>query len=322
MRSRRKKRSSSHALTQRAGGFGTHNTRSLAELRRDGQNGVEKPLPSSNMDFVLPQPLDDASVGDEVDKLRKLIQDHVDSNYYHDQPTRNAVYETRLPSILPAAVAILQGRGVEEMLDNEQTRFKTLKSVIAAEVLAAINPRGDQRQSLLPQIITSFMASIPAHSEDTPRKSDERLWTDETDNPPEIRLSLSRWRVSTHLLLGNQLSDENKVRLEESASALVQKLDVVLLPFADPKTEQARKEHLLGVCRRAERVGMLLLSQPAEWSFDWSYLPRVSGSSDGRQQGKKSIKSVVVFPGLVRLTDNSTRKLDKPRVVLEPRIKG
>ena len=311
MRSRKKKRSSSLALTQRAGGSGTHNARPPAELHRDAQNGGEKPLPLTNMDFVLPQPLDDASVGDEVDKLRKLIQDHVDSNYYHDQPTRNAVHETRLSSILPAAVAILQGRRVEELLDSEQTRFKTLKSVIAAEVLAAINPQGDQRQSLLPQIITSFMASL-----------DERLRTHETDNPPEIRLSLSRWRVSTHMLLGHQLSDEKKLRLEQSALALVQKLDVVLLPFADPKTEQARREHLLGVCKRAERVGMLLFSQPAEWSFDWSYLPRVTGSSDGRQQGKKSIKSVVGFPGLVRLTDNSTRKLDRPRVVLEPRMKG
>ena len=321
MRSQKKKRSSSHALGQRAGGFRAHNTRSPTESRRDGENGIEKPLPATNMDLVLPQPLDDASVGDEVDKLRKLIQDHVDSNYYHDQPTRNAIRESQLRSILPAAVAILQGGRVEDMLDHEQTRFKTLKSIIAAEVLAATDSRGELGQSLLPKIITSFMASTLAQSEDTPRESDKQQWIHKADTLAEVRLSLSRWRVSTHLLLGNRVSEENRAHLDQAISDLMQRLDVVLLPFADPKMEQARKEHLLGVLKRAERVGMLLLSQPAEWSFDWSYLPKVSGSSEGRQ-GRKSIKSVVVFPGLVRLTDNTTRKLDKPRIVLEPRVKG
>ena len=117
------------------------------------------------------------------------------------------------------------------------------------------------------------------------------------------------------------MSNENQAHLDQATSMLIQRLDVVLLPFADAHSQEARKEHLLGLCKRAERVGMLLLSQPAEWTFEWSYSPGVSGASEGRQ-ARKSINSVVVFPGLVRLTDNTARKLERPRVVLEPRVKG
>jgi hypothetical protein len=103
---------------------------------------------------------------------------------------------------------------------------------------------------------------------------------------------------------------------------LVQDLDVLLRPFANPSLEEGRKTHLLGVCKRAEQLGMLLLSQPAEWAFDWNYRPK-SEEAGGRRQSRKPMKqSLVVFPGLIRLTDNSAGGLPRPRVVLEPVVKG
>jgi hypothetical protein len=98
-------------------------------------------------------------------------------------------------------------------------------------------------------------------------------------------------------------------------------LDVVLKPYANAELEPQRRDHLFGLCQRAGSIGMLLLSQPAEWVFDWKYKPKGRNRDEADQSTRSSRKPMVVFPALIRLTDNSAKQLERPKVVLEHAIR-
>jgi hypothetical protein len=159
------KRKNSRSKRGPVGGFGRSLSGRSAPYR-DAEDGREKVAPVTNLDYVLPQPLDDNSVADEVGKLFNLIDDHVDSDYYHDTRTQNAVAGLDWAAALPAAARVLKDHDITLLLDDERTRFITMKAVIAAELLAAISFYTTTNKSLLPEMVTSFLNSPSSDIQD------------------------------------------------------------------------------------------------------------------------------------------------------------
>jgi hypothetical protein len=91
-------------------------------------------------------------------------------------------------------------------------------------------------------------------------------------------------------------------------------LDSILASYINPETGKDRRQHLTKICKRAQELGFLLLSQPAQWIFHWSDPHKTTPQMQRSEKGKRKF---VVQPQLQRTTDNVARKLDKPVVVLD-----
>jgi hypothetical protein len=108
---------------------------------------------------------------------------------------------------------------------------------------------------------------------------------------------LTKWRSITSHLLGRSSSTS-----EESIRRAVSDCNSIVGPYAASGTDQERLRNLVEITKRAARVAELLFSQPAFWKFDWQH----------------SGPGLVVFPGLIKVTDESGRLLQPP-VVFEPK---
>lgn len=87
--------------------------------------------------------------------------------------------------------------------------------------------------------------------------------------------------------------------------------------YAQPQHEEERRADLVRVCRKAEQLGMLLLAQPAEWMVDWeAEAPKETTGRDGRRKAPPKGQGMVVFPALVKVTDDAARIIQPRRVVI------
>lgn len=148
-------------------------TRSLTSRSapyRDTENAPEKLASASNAEYMMPQALDDNAVRDEVGKLFGLIEDHVDSEYYHDRRTKDRVSASDCTKTLLAAGSVLKDHDITFLLDDQRTRFSAMKAAIAAELLAAISFHADTNKSLLPEMVTSFLNTPSGGLKDNHRK--------------------------------------------------------------------------------------------------------------------------------------------------------
>jgi len=131
-------------------------------------------------------------------------------------------------------------------------------------------------------------------------------------------LTLSRWRTSTASLLGPEDSPQRRAHSQVVIDSLIADLDSVVGPYVNPETGKDRGQHLTKICKRAQELGFMLLSQPAEWTFHWSDGAKAYRTTSQTQRSEKGKKLVfVVQPQLRRTTDNVARKLDRPLIVLE-----
>lgn len=139
-----------------------------------------------------------------------------------------------------------------------------------------------------------------------------------TDCEAATRLSLSRWRTSTRYLLGEQTGDDERARRDQVANAIVETLTPVLRRYAQPQLEDERRADLVRVCRKAEQLGLLLLAQPAEWMVDWeAETPKGTTGRDGRRKAPPTGQGMVVFPALIKVTDDAARLIQPRRVVVQ-----
>lgn len=91
--------------------------------------------------------------------------------------------------------------------------------------------------------------------------------------------------------------------------------------YAQPQYEDERRADLLRVCGKAEQLGLLLLAQPAEWMFDWEAgASKETSGRDGRRKAPPAGHAMVVFPALIKVTDDAAR-LIQPRRTVIPQVR-
>jgi hypothetical protein len=120
---------------------------------------------------------------------------------------------------------------------------------------------------------------------------------------------LTKWRVITAHLLNGQATAAaaaaSTPALDGNVRRAVTDIDSIVGPYASTGAEgAARLVNLEEITRRAARVGTVLFAQPAFWKFDWAHV------GDG----------LVVFPGLLRLTDENGRPYGEGLVLEEKRV--
>ena len=73
--------------------------------------------------------------------------------------------------------------------------------------------------------------------------------------------------------------------------------------------------------KMAAQIGVLLLSQPTTYQFDWtSPIERSSSSLSTTEQlarNARKARRFVIFPALVKIGDNSGRPMRRPEVLCE-----
>lgn len=124
--------------------------------------------------------------------------------------------------------------------------------------------------------------------------------------------ALSEWRRLSAFLLHPDPSQRTSLPVSEATvssqvAALTVKLDALLQFFTIPGNEQAQKDHLEALILECTKLGYVLLSHPSDWRFMFA-----SRNGGGR--------SVVVCPGLEKLSDGKGRFYTSARGLVAPEI--
>ncbi|KAK5027869.1 hypothetical protein LTS07_006744 [Exophiala sideris] len=273
---------------------------------KDGRQ-LEISAQEVSVENALEQPKDDGTIKQSIASLFKAIEDHVD-NFYLDTPVKDipALAQQNLRQLeLPTGIRSQSDIDFAALLSDPVSRSSAIVSVICAEFLDALDFFGTPERSLLPEIVNEFLHRSPARAQDNQRS----------------RLYLSRWRTGTAYLLGASESAQDKEHRLKVTGAIVANLDTIIRPYCKPQLDNERRDHLLKLCKRAHDLGLLLLSQPAEWGFYWGYGQkprRPEHQSQRTERGRR--EPLVVQPQVCRLTDNMARLLDRPLVTLERHV--
>ena len=122
-----------------------------------------------------------------------------------------------------------------------------------------------------------------------------------------------------YLLRLPQKSSEDRTRRDRVVELLMHDLEVRLSPLMIHEKAEAGKADFVSLCKRGERLGLTILSQPAVWKFQWKPEQKSrAGESDNKDRPPRT--PLVVFPALQRTTDSHARKLEHPYLSLEPLV--
>ncbi|TID22976.1 hypothetical protein E6O75_ATG02150 [Venturia nashicola] len=229
----------------------------------------------------LPQPKEDNAISGDLSRIKSRIEGHVDS-YYHTAGANNQAVAQALSAALGAAFPI-SGPKLQECLSNPRRRPAILRAAIAWIVVSRIDFGNGPDTTFLPTHVAGATRDVSA----------SRM-----DEPTRVAF-LSKWRQITAALTGNTFTQDipgDDARLVNINSAL-HLADTFLRPCAKDGDDEKRLINLEEIMKRAARFGFLLFSQPSSFHFDWTD----NGSG------------LVVFPGLLQVTDENGKPVASPR---------
>ncbi|KAG9193447.1 hypothetical protein G6011_03482 [Alternaria panax] len=236
---------------------------------------------------VLPQPLEDKAISDDVSKISNAIKNHVQS-YYHSSRVNPGIIDhddlQALGSNLP-----ISAESLTTLMANAATREIALRFIIAWVIVSKIQPSRDPSKSLLPSEVADCYQAVA-----------------NGDGGYQAQASLTaRWRVMTAELMQSSYA-RNPFSPSDSRHASIQAtlatLDNVLQPYADTRMDNGeRKRNLEEVLKRAALFAFTLFSQPSAWKFEWQ---EEQGVTPG---------DLCIFPALVQVADEAGQPVSPPR---------
>jgi hypothetical protein len=126
---------------------------------KDQEEASQRVVVPVDWDKILPQPMDDAGVKNEVTNLFQTIKGHVD-NFYH---SKHVVDETPIYKSAPDSVGPPKPRRDLELqlrLDDPNTRPAAISQLLCSRILDNIDPYGNPERSLLPQALFPILQGI------------------------------------------------------------------------------------------------------------------------------------------------------------------
>jgi hypothetical protein len=119
---------------------------------------------------------------------------------------------------------------------------------------------------------------------------------------------LTKWRTMTAFLMNitaTQTTSPLKTIPNGHILNTIADVEHVIGTYASSSSNEAtRQSSLEEIVRRASRIAAVLFSQPAFWTFDW----------------ENTGNGLVVFPGLMKLTDANGSVLREPVLLEEKKI--
>lgn len=242
--------------------------------------------PMSNFNDLLPQPVADDNITDELSKIRDNIKNHV-RTYYHSSPISAAQLDERAMESFAIATG-LATTVIANALANTEQRPNAIRSIVAWAILSKVT--GERMPSLLPADIAALAASLAAKSD---------------TNTSQATL-YSKWKTITGKLLEQRSnkSPQNSER-NQSFSNTIAEIDSILAPTVQGSVDGGqRRQNLNMILARSAKFASLLFSQPGSFQFDF-----VS------ERG-----SLVAFPALLQTIGDQGQTLRPPRMLSSKEI--
>ena len=129
----------------------------------------------------------------------------------------------------------------------------------------------------------------------------------------------SYWRVLTAYLRPPNANDrEDEIMLSPEQDSAIQSAATnfsrAFEQWANPsQNSSARVQNLAAIMRHAASLGLVLFSQPSEFQYVWR------NARDRSSRGSTE-RRIVVTPGLVKVSDDRGRALERGLVIIDPVI--
>ncbi|KAG9515451.1 hypothetical protein KCV07_g7407, partial [Aureobasidium melanogenum] len=260
---------------------------------------VESKCGSGDWMRHLPQPADDVSIITTIETICQQIELHIDNFYSNTERPLDSISK-RPRALLTEIDTGLVRPPLSEAMMRYRNKTTLIKQALAHMILSNITIEDGSPGSLLPQDIAELQKSLQSVTR--------------YRNMPATSQALAYTRFLVSYLRPAPYDDQALLAQRDSTiKTMATTFCVALEPWSSQGTSSdARYLNLVEIMRGAATGGLLLFSQRATFKFDWDLGDKRPGNN------------IVVLPGLVKITDDKARPLDKifvckPQVVAELR---
>jgi len=234
----------------------------------------------------LPNVAADSEIKNEYSIIDDRINNHVRS-FFNADAGANYNEATGVISQTLGSTHHLSNSQIASMLTTPHSRQTLIRAAIARVLTSRMGLDAPVSTSLLAGGIPSILGSVSGFLSN--------------DN---VKMAfLSKWRTMTAYLMNGKTNTMGVSGSEENIRKAVNDVDSIVGPLAASNADPTQRlNHLEEVVRRASRVANLLFAQPSFWNFDWQH----------------NDNGIVVFPALLKLTDEHGKLLPQP-IVFEDR---
>lgn len=249
---------------------------------------------NSSAEKHLPQPPADDNISGEMSKLRSLINNHVQSYYRTSEIDLDTIDQMAVAALIENPQISISA--LASSIADPKSRTPALRYLIASAVFSRVGLRSHPTTSFLPPEVSGCLESM----------------TGLQDNGQARASLLSKWRTITAVMLqptyGSKTITKDDPRVHNIGQAL-EELDSVLVRLRSRRDENSqRRRNLEEILKRAAGFAFLLFSHPSFWEFDWQ-------TTHTYEPG-----SVVIFPALLQVTDESGQRHSRPRTFEEAEV--
>ncbi|KAF3004427.1 hypothetical protein E8E13_010399 [Curvularia kusanoi] len=241
--------------------------------------------PRGTIEDLLPQPVEDGAIINDLSKIRDNIKNYV-RTYYHSGPiSAGNINEPGLRDL--AALTGTSAATVVSVLSNPTTRDHALRLIVGFVILTRCT--GERSPSLLPSDVVALSASTLANN-----------------GSHSQSILYSKWKVITGALLqqrnGRQNQDPSQAQAFEDT---VVSLESIMAPFAKSTIDGIqRRKNLDMILTRAANLAFLLFTQPGSFRFDFA-----------TPQG-----GLTVFPALLQTVGDQGQPLSPIKILTEKEV--
>ncbi|KAF2621824.1 hypothetical protein BU25DRAFT_495534 [Macroventuria anomochaeta] len=234
-----------------------------------------------NIDDMLPQPVADDKIIDDLSKIRDSVKNHV-RTFYHSNPIPASEIDEVALQDVAADVGISTSLLVSSLLDPS-ARNSAIRLVIGRTILSRCDEERDP--SLLPHQLARLASSIPGRHD-----SQSAMY--------------SKWKAITGALLQQQFGKQSQ-GLAQNFADIIAELDAILAPFVTGIVDGSqRRKNLEMILTRSANLAFLLFTQPGSFRFDFT----------------SQHVTLVVSPALVQTVDDRGHVLSRPRVLVDKEV--
>ncbi|KAM7193733.1 hypothetical protein V8F33_007667 [Rhypophila sp. PSN 637] len=242
----------------------------------------------------------DDSIAEELIYLGNLIEEHVKNNYHLNSLNINH-------SVLRDS---LDGLNLDDAMRNHiavlalapHYRHVAIRHFLALTIFSALDVHYAHGLSLLPPGVAAFMQSLPC------------------DKPEDYQYSLDTWRRASAYLLNNNIDKSIPLTPPESPNTQIECFHAAVNRFLSHFVHENSRavfdqtKNLEGVIYECAVFGYSIFSHPCLWRYTYIHQQHQSTSSDLEKS------SLVVLPGLEKLTRRGGEVLAHPDVLVAPSV--
>ncbi|KXT18341.1 hypothetical protein AC579_933 [Pseudocercospora musae] len=274
--------------------------------RRTEQRGgvfmTEKPSPAHAWDAFLPQSADDGTIQRSVNALYSQIDMHVE-NYYSSNAMASISAESR--AALQKVDGGTMSTSIEELMRKSTTPLPIIKHCFAYTILSRLSPTAQGEHSLLPP----ELGRLP------PKRIGSKGKGAREDQA--MGQAYPYWRMLTAHLLYPRASDAANSLHPHGTEDVARLLRTAFQAWGkDPRSGASASEHVRSVLRTATEAGLLILSQPSTFKFEWDVLDTASAAPG------TIASTVVILPAFEKTADERGEPLTQKYVLAKPKVEA